>query len=148
MDFFTQGTEIERALKIVGTAMTVVGSLGATALRVRAHRRKSRELRVLVDRVARYSLDAHAHVLNWLAMAPDGLWTDRDKLKRQYWLIYDLRNELFKADGHTPPADEQASAEIARVLKRTQAISAREAALIRQAIRDQHGQDMFREGDQ
>lgn len=106
--------------------LLVVPLLGAGLVRLVRRRRRAAELRHLEGRAVRYILDAQHHILRLLTREP----VPEDELQRQRVLIHEVRDELARADGHEELlAAADAQAEIIQVIKRTQAIAIKKAAL-------------------
>lgn len=105
----------------------VVGGLWALGVRIAKRRRLERERKAQEARAIRYLLDAVRHALNVIVPSEDRRFVDVDELVRQKLLIDQVRDALWRYDGHeSERATEQATERIVEVLTRTQRIKAKE----------------------
>lgn len=126
--------EVEDHAKSILAVGAIVGGAWAVARRWYRRRRAEAEIRELESRAIRYLLDAQRHALNVIVPHEDRRLIDVDELHRQKLLIDQIRDRLWKADGHS-----QTLQDIVNVLTRTQRI---------QAKHDAKQQDIFAEDDQ
>lgn len=105
----------------------VVGGLWALGVRIAKRHRLERERKAQEARAIRYLLDAVRHALNVIVPTEDRRFIDVDELVRQKLLIDQVRDALWRYDGHeSERATEQATERIVEVLTRTQRIKAKE----------------------
>jgi hypothetical protein len=124
--------EVEDGAKSVLAIGALVGATWALCRRWYTRRRTAREVRELESRALRYLLDAQRHTLNVIVPHEDRRLIDVDELHRQKLLIDQVRDRLWKADGHS-----QTLQDIVQVITRTQAI---------QAKRDRQPDNPFQDG--
>ena len=136
---WSEPREVGAVVSIVGAGVSAIAATSALLLRWWRRRRTRRELERLEARVLRQSLDSVAHLLNMVCPGPDGRWTDQEKLRRQMFLVMQIRDDLFKADGFIPP-ERTFESQMQAFLTRTQAI--------RPFSVERKQQDMFREGEE
>lgn len=119
--------EIEGWAKVIAAVAGALAALGAGLIKGLGWWRRRSERRRLEAKAIRYLLDAQRQVLNiWAAREP---LVDLSELERQKWLVDEVRDELWLADGHDGERSEQRQAEeLQRLLTRTQAIRAKEEA--------------------
>lgn len=101
----------------------LLGGLWAIFRRVSARRRERKQLRELEGRAIRYLLDAQRHTLRFVTPTTESRLVDIDQMSRQKALIDQVREELWRADGHSEEYErEQIAEDVGRWLTRTQAI--------------------------
>lgn len=114
--------EVEGWAKLVAPVLALGGLVGGAAVRAWRWRRRRLEERERDHKAIVQAYDALAHLLNMVCPGPDGRWTDQQKLQRQMWLVMEMREALFRADGYVPPEDRPAAV-VQDWLRRTQAIA-------------------------
>lgn len=119
--------EVGAWAKTLAAVGGVAGGAWALGVRVARRRRLDRERKAQEARAIRYLLDAVRHALNVIVPSEDRRFVDVDELVRQKLLIDQVRDALWRYDGHeSERATEQATERIVEVLTRTQRIKAKE----------------------
>lgn len=119
--------------KTLAAVAGVVGGAVALVSRWWKRRLERRRIAALEAKALRYLLDAVRHALFVMAPGPDR-FLELDELERQKVLIDEVRDEVWKSDGHGSRRDQaETQRTLLRILTRTQAIQAkaeREAEMV------------------